>query len=145
MMKKLIYILIFAAAAPVMLLPTSCSTLEDTLSPESPSSFESATVYSNVSLADYAVVGIYQYFTIDRSYRNRYNTYYGFNTDIEWYNSANTDASKSDEKSNLAGFNTSANSSNEINQSGERRLFSIIYQAIEQCNLNAMFRRVSSR
>ena len=136
MMKKLIYILIFAAAAPVMLLPTSCSTLEDTLSPESPSSFESATVYSNVSLADYAVVGIYQYFTIDRSYRNRYNTYYGFNTDIEWYNSANTDASKSDEKSNLAGFNTSANSSNEINQSGERRLFSIIYQAIEQCNLN---------
>ena len=74
------------------------------------------------------MVGIYQYFTIDRSYRNRYNTYYGFNTDIEWYNSANTDASKSDEKSNLAGFNTSANSSNEINQSGERRLFSIIYR-----------------
>ena len=137
MMKKIILLLIGAAAfGSAMLTQTSCSALEDTLSPESPSSFESATVYSNVSLADYAVVGIYQYFTIDRSYRNRFNTYYGFNTDIEWYNSANTDPSKSDEKSNLANFNTTANSSNELNQSGERRLFSIIYQAIEQCNLN---------
>ena len=111
MMKKIILLLIGAAAfGSAMLTQTSCSALEDTLSPESPSSFESATVYSNVSLADYAVVGIYQYFTIDRSYRNRFNTYYGFNTDIEWYNSANTDPSKSDEKSNLANFNTTANS-----------------------------------
>ena len=77
-MKKLIYII---GAALLTAAASSCS---DLLKPESKSSFTDEAVFSNYNLAEGAIFGIADMLTKDKSYRNRFLTWYGFNTDIAW-------------------------------------------------------------
>lgn len=81
---------------------TSCS--EDGLKTPTQSSFDESVVYSNYTLAEYNVFGIYEVFGHTNCHRGRYLPWYGFNTDIELYN--NTD---SDEKSEIARYSVKAN------------------------------------
>lgn len=82
---------ILAAAAM-----TSC---EDGLTTPTKSSFDESVVFSNYTLAEYNVFGIYEVFGHTNCHRGRYLPWYGFNTDIELYN--NTTA---DEKSSIARY-----------------------------------------
>ena len=94
--KILIGVGILAAAAL-----TSCS--EDGLKTPTQSSFDESVVYSNYTLAEYNVFGIYEVFGHTNCHRGRYLPWYGFNTDIELYN--NTTA---DEKSSIARYSMTA-------------------------------------
>ena len=76
---------------------TSCD--EDGLKTPTQSSFDESVVYSNYTLAEYNVFGIYEVFGHTNCHRGRYLPWYGFNTDIELYN--NTTA---DEKSSIARY-----------------------------------------
>ena len=80
---------------------TSCS--EDGLKTPTQSSFDESVVYSNYTLAEYNVFGIYEVFGHTNCHRGRYLPWYGFNTDIELYN--NTTA---DEKSSIARYSQTA-------------------------------------
>lgn len=122
-MKKLLYI--FASAA--MLLNSSCS---DMLEAETQSSFDDSVVFANYTLAEYNIYSIYQTFMQDKSYRNRYHIWYGFNTDIEWYNSSDPTAGKV----RLPGYDVSlTESAAKLNEADG--IFSWMYTAIERCNL----------
>jgi len=77
---------------------TSCD--EDGLKTPTQSSFDESVVFSNYTLAEYNVFGIYEVFGHTNCHRGRYLPWYGFNTDIELYN--NTTA---DEKSDIARYN----------------------------------------
>lgn len=63
---------------------TSC---EDGLSTSSESILNEEQVYSDYSLAEMGVLSIYEILTVQYSHRDRYLPWYGFNTDIECYNS----------------------------------------------------------
>ena len=76
-MKKLTtYILCLLAGGSVTL--TSCD-----LEAESVSSMDEQVVFNTEALADAAVMAIHQSFGQTNSYRGRYITYYGMNTDAE--------------------------------------------------------------
>ena len=83
---------------------TSCS--EDGLKTPTQSSFDESVVFSNYTLAEYNVFGIYEVFGHTNCHRGRYLPWYGFNTDIELYN--NTTA---DEKSSIARYSMTATNS----------------------------------
>ena len=68
---------------------TSCD--EDGLTTPTQSSFDESVVYSNYTLAEYNVFGIYEVFGHTNCHRGRYLPWYGFNTDIELYNNTNVD------------------------------------------------------
>ena len=76
---------------------TSCD--EDGLKTPTQSSFDESVVYSNYTLAEYNVFGIYEVFGHTNCHRGRYLPWYGFNTDIELYNNTNVD-----EKSQIARY-----------------------------------------
>lgn len=122
-MKKLLYILASAA----MLLNSSCS---DMLEAETQSSFDDSVVFANYTLAEYNIYSIYQTFMQDKSYRNRYHIWYGFNTDIEWYNSSDPTAGKV----RVAGYDVPLNESQAKLDEADG-IFSWMYTAIERCNL----------
>ena len=90
-MKKITAYILSAAA--FLMLGTSCEKFLDT---ESPSAFDSATVYSNYDLVEGAIYGITETFCEVNSYRGRFLPWYGFNTDIEWYNTYKPGDGKSD-------------------------------------------------
>ncbi|MCF0176846.1 MAG: RagB/SusD family nutrient uptake outer membrane protein, partial [Bacteroidales bacterium] len=79
-MKKIaFYLMTLAVAAGLQ----SCNALLDQ---ESPSTFGEETVFSNAGLAEGTIYGIVAAFSETNSYRGRFLPWYGFNTDIEWYN-----------------------------------------------------------
>ena len=80
---------------------TSCS--EDGLKTETQSSFDESVVFSNYTLAEYNVFGIYEVFGHTNCHRGRYLPWYGFNTDIELYNNTSKD-----EKSDIARYSSTA-------------------------------------
>ncbi|MBP5521542.1 MAG: RagB/SusD family nutrient uptake outer membrane protein [Bacteroidales bacterium] len=123
-MKKIFkYLIGFAAAAAVV---SSCD--DSFLKPSSPSAFENGDVYSNYDLAEGAILGIYQTFTLDLSYRNRVICWYGFNTDIEWYNTYDPTS----DKGRITNYNTDPTST-ELGKDGGP--FSLMYRGVERCNL----------
>ena len=79
---------------------TSC---EDGLTTPVQSSFDAEKVFANYTLAEYNVFGIYEVFGHTNCHRGRYLPWYGFNTDIELYNST-----KADEKSSIARYSSTA-------------------------------------
>ena len=122
-MKK-IYTFILGAAALVAM-TASCDRFLDA---ESPSTYEPSTVYSNYDLAERAVFGITEIFAENNSYRNRFICYYGFNTDIEWYNTFKP----TEVKTQVSNYTILPNNS-ELNLSDGP--FPRMYQAIERANL----------
>ncbi|MBR3449381.1 MAG: RagB/SusD family nutrient uptake outer membrane protein [Bacteroidales bacterium] len=122
-MKKIF--LYFLSAAALLILGTSCEKFLDT---ESPSSFDSATVFSNYDLVEGTIFGITETFCEVNSYRGRFLPWYGFNTDVEWYNTYKP----GDGKSDIAGYQCEPNNS-QLNLSNGP--FPLMYMGIERANL----------
>ena len=89
-MKTHIKILTGVLAAAAALCMTSCSEEERFFQVEAPSAANEANVYSNYTLSEYAIFSISETFGHTNNYRGRFLPWYGFNTDIEWYNGTNT-------------------------------------------------------
>ena len=121
-MKKFIYIL---SAAVFALSLSSCEKILDT---ESPSAFDAATVYSNYSLTEGTIFGITEAFCEVNSYRGRFLPWYGFNTDIEWYNTYKP----GDGRSDIAAYDCLPNNA-QLNLSNGP--FPLMYMGIERANL----------
>ena len=122
MKKILTYIL---SAAVLVSLTVSCDKILDT---ESPSAFDSATVFSNYSLTEGTIFGITEAFCEVNSYRGRFLPWYGFNTDVEWYNTYKP----GDGKSDIAAYDCLPNNS-QLNLSNGP--FPLMYMGIERANL----------
>ena len=121
-MKKLLYI--FGSMA-VMLSALSCEKILDT---KSPSAFDAATVYANYSLTEGTIFGITEAFCEVNSYRGRFLPWYGFNTDVEWYNTYKP----GDGTSDIAAYDCLPNNS-QLNLSNGP--FPLMYMGIERANL----------
>lgn len=122
-MKKLIYIFCLIVAGWGI---TSC---EDYLDTPSQSSLDPSVVFSSPDLAWSTVTGILNTFGETNSYRGRFLLWYGFNTDIEWYN---THGSGTDRREQLAGYSATATNS-EMNT--DNNAWAMMYQGIERANL----------
>ncbi|MBN2164653.1 MAG: RagB/SusD family nutrient uptake outer membrane protein [Marinilabiliaceae bacterium] len=81
-MKRLKYIVV---AFFISLFVISC---EDALESPTKSSFDESIVFSNYTLAEFNVFGLYSTFMETNAHRGRYSPYYGLNTDIEFYHSS---------------------------------------------------------
>ena len=121
-MKKLVYI--FGSLA-LMLSALSCDKFLDT---ESPSAFDAATVYANYTLTEGTIFGITEAFCEVNSYRGRFLPWYGFNTDVEWYNTYKP----GDGKSDIAAYDCLPNNA-QLNLSNGP--FPLMYMGIERANL----------
>ena len=120
-MKKII--IVTAALVALMTIP-SC---EKVLDQKSPSTFDDSVVYSNYTLAEQTIFSIHIAFGEQNSYRGRFLPWYGFNTDIEWYNSA-----KNDDKTQIVAYDIRTNNS-QLNDS--KNPFADMYSGIERANL----------
>ena len=76
------------AAAAVMSL-SSCSE-DGFFDVKAPSAADETNVYSDYTLSEYAIFSIAETFGHTNNYRGRFLPWYGFNTDIEWYNGTNS-------------------------------------------------------
>ena len=126
-MKK-IFNLIFCGAAALTVLASCDGAFLDS---KSPSTFDGATVYGNYSLAEGTIFGITETFCEQNSYRGRFLPWYGFNTDIEWYN-AYTAGKPRDNKNDIAAYDCQPNNS-QLNSAPH--VFASIYMGIERANL----------
>ena len=86
-----------------MLAAASLTSCEDGLTTPTQSSFDESVVFSNYTLAEYNIFGIYEVFGHTNCHRGRYLPWYGFNTDIELY--LNT---ASDSKSQIARYSSTS-------------------------------------
>ena len=121
-MKKILYIL---SAAVIAATAVSC---EKFLDSKSPSTFDSATVYSNYSLTENTIFSIAQSFGETNNYRGRYLPWIGLNSDIEWYNTYKP----TDEKYQIAAYSQLPNNGQLNLNNGP---FAKMYEAIERANL----------
>ena len=121
-MKKILYIL---SAAVIAATAVSCEKFLDT---KSPSTFDSATVYSNYSLTENTIFSIAQSFGETNNYRGRYLSWIGLNSDIEWYNTYKP----TDEKYQIAAYSQLPNNGQLNLNNGP---FAKMYEAIERANL----------
>ena len=121
-MKKIVYIL---SAALIAVCASSC---EQILDSESPSAFDAATVFSTYDLAESQLFSALQSFGETNSYRGRYLSWAGLNSDIEWYNTYKP----TDEKYQIAGYTILPNNSQLNLANGP---FAKIYEGIERLNL----------
>ena len=122
-MKKITTYILSAIA--LLILGTSC---EKFLDSESPSAFDSATVFANYGLAEGTIYGITETFCEVNSYRGRFLPWYGYNTDVEWYNTYKP----GDGKSDIAGYVCEPNNA-QLNLSNGP--FPLMYMGIERANL----------
>ncbi len=121
-MKKILYIV---SAALIAVCASSC---EKFLDSASPSALDSATVFSNYDLAESQYFSALQSFGETNSYRGRYLSWIGLNSDIEWYNTYKPN----DEKYQIAGY-TLAPNNGQLNCSNPP--FAKMYEGIERLNL----------
>jgi hypothetical protein len=103
------------------------SSCEKMLDQSSPSTFDDSVVYANYTLAEQTIFSIHIAFGEQNSYRGRFLPWYGFNTDIEWYNSP-----KSDERTQIAAYDVRLNNG-QLNDS--KNPFADMYSAVERANL----------
>ena len=121
-MKKILYIL---SAAVIAVCASSCEKFLDT---KSPSAFDTATVFSNYSLAESQMFSALQSLGETNSYRGRYLSWIGLNSDIEWYNTFKP----TDEKYMIAGYTILPNNAQLNLANGP---FAMMYEAVERLNL----------
>jgi len=122
-MKKIVNLILLSASLAIM--ATSCNAILDQ---ESPSAYDPATIYSSYTLTEGTIFGITEAFCEVNSYRGRFLPWYGFNTDIEWYNTFKP----GDGKSDIAAYNCLPNNG-QLNLSNGP--FPLMYTAIERANL----------
>ncbi|MBQ8022256.1 MAG: RagB/SusD family nutrient uptake outer membrane protein, partial [Bacteroidales bacterium] len=114
----------FAVAALVF----AASSCEKFLDSESPSTFDSSSVFSNYDLTESTVFSISQSFGETNSYRGRYLSWIGLNSDIEWYNTYKP----TDEKYQVAAYSLLPNNAQLNLDNGP---FAKMYEGIERANL----------
>ena len=122
MKKILTYTL---ATAALVFAASSCESFLDS---ESPSTFDTSTVYSNYDLTESTIFSISQSFGETNSYRGRYLSWIGLNSDIEWYNTFKA----SDEKYQIAGYSMRPNNGQLNLNNGP---FAKMYEGVERANL----------
>lgn len=122
-MKTMKNIIILAGLVSLMM--TSCS--EINLETETKSAFDESVVYSNYTLTEYNIFSISEIFGHTNAYRGRYLPWYGFNTDIEWYNSTSGDSNIQ-----LAQYSVLPNNSNMNLSNGP---YNEMYTGVERANL----------
>ena len=108
---------------------TSCNLTEDYLDTPSVSALDESVIFSNPGLAKGAVDGIKIPFGETNSYRGRFLSWYGMNTDAEWYNSSE---STTDDKPDLVTYDAKPNNS-QMNTSNN--VWAQMYIGIERANL----------
>lgn len=123
---KFIRNIFFGAGMLAALALTSC---EDGLSTSSPSILTQQQVYSDPSLAEMGVLSIYETLTVQYSHRDRYLPWYGFNTDIECYNST----TYSEKNSGIAQYYFTTTNTNMDNENGNP--YNCLVMGIERANL----------
>jgi SusD family. len=122
-MKNIIKFALSAIAA-LAIMP-SCDAILDQ---ESPSTFDGTTVFANYTLAEGTIFGITETFCEVNSYRGRFLPWYGFNTDIEWYNTYKP----GDGKSDIAAYDCAVNNA-QLNTANNP--YVLMYTGIERANL----------
>lgn len=130
-MKKIYTYILSTLAAAAALVSCDLASFNDSgsfLDQSSPSTFDDATVFSNYTLAEQAIFSISMSMVEQNSYRGRYLPYYGYNTDIEWWNDLKANNTKSD----ILSYNMQSNNSEFDN---EKNPYSDIYSGIERANL----------
>ena len=123
-MKKLIAI--FSTA--VLLGTVSCNVLDT----PSTSSFDTESIYSTYALAERAIYGISEVFVENNSYYNRFVCYYGFNTDIEWYNNPSSKDADRIGPYDVLPTNTVLNT---MSNNVYKNVYTFLYDGIERANL----------
>jgi len=93
---------------------------------KSPSAGDDAAVFSDFTLSQYAIYGVHESLGMVNCYRGRFLPWYGFNSDIEWYNGSNS-AGKEITQYDITTTNTQLNLANGP--------YNVMYEAIEKCNL----------
>lgn len=93
---------------------------------KSPSAGDDAAVFSDFTLSQFAIYGVHESLGMVNSYRGRFLPWYGFNSDIEWYNGTNA-AGKEISQYAITTTNTQLNLANGP--------YNLMYEAIEKCNL----------
>lgn len=125
-MKKLTtYILCLLAGGSTML--TSCDLEADSIS-----SMDAEVVFNTEALADAAVMAVHQSFGQKNSYRGRYITYYGMNTDAEvWRAYGDFDNPANDRDASLSVY--AAQPDNSYMNTTDN-MWNYMYEAIERIN-----------
>lgn len=124
-MKKIKYMIVSVFAGLSM---ASCDDILDT---NNESSLDEVQIFSRYELAYGAVTAIYHSFGETNSYRGRVLPWYGFNTDIEWYNNSDK---LGDGKADIAVYYCTTDNG-QLNISNSADPWSKLYEAIERCNL----------
>lgn len=99
------------------------------------STLEEAEVFSNEGLTKSAVDGIKIPFADTNGHRGRFLPFYGFNTDVEWYNSSE---STSDDKPGLSIYDAKPNNSQmsiALTDGGGGNPWTSMYTGIERANI----------
>ena len=114
----------------ILLSLSSCKDFADeTLTSESKSALDESVIFSNAGLAQGAVDGIKIPFGETNSYRGRLLSWYGMNTDVEWYNSSE---STSNDNADLCVYDTKPTNS-QMNTANN--VWAMMYQGIERANI----------
>ena len=111
-----------------MVLGVGLASCSDFLDQSSPSAMDDKNIFSTYEYAQGAINNCYTYFA-EQNYRAR-SIWYGYNTDIEYYNSSNS----LDDKANLATYDTKSNNG-QMNDKDGKDLWSQMYKGIERTNL----------
>lgn len=112
---------------------SSCQ--DDFLEAPAQSTVEEEALFSNVGLAKGAVDGIKIPFGDTNGHRGRFLPFYGFNTDVEWYNSSE---STSDDKADLSIYDAKSINSQmdvEVTVGGGGNPWTSMYSGIERANV----------
>jgi hypothetical protein len=120
-MKKILYIGCLILAGITL----SC---EDFLEAPSQSSFDESLIFSDPTLAASAIDGIKVPLGETNSYRGRFLTHYGSNTDLEWNNSSTTINARTD----LARY---VNSPANTDMNTTNNAWAMMYTGIERANI----------
>lgn len=123
-MKKISYILTLFISGCLFL--SSCDDIFDT---KAESAMNAEQIYSKYELAYGTITSIYHSFGETNSYRGRVLPWYGFNTDIEWYNNSDK---LGDGKADIAVYFCKTDN-NQLNISNDP--WSKMFEALERCNL----------
>ena len=118
-----IFASVLAAAAVISL--SSCSE-EGFFDVKAPSAADESNVYSNYTLSEYAIFSIAETFGHTNNYRGRFLPWYGFNTDVEWYNGSNTTGKQ------LAQYNPTTNNTQMNLDNGP---YNEMFVGVERANL----------
>lgn len=119
------HIIIFSSVLAALMSLSSCSE-DGFFDVQAPSAADESNVYSNYTLSEYAIFSIAETFGHTNNYRGRFLPWYGFNTDIEWYNGTNTTGKQ------LAQYNPTTNNTQMNLDNGP---YNEMFVGIERANL----------